>query len=292
MSNHSKLLQAAPYRNRFRKTCLSLIICFLVLTGFLQQTSAKEPKQQYKTVTFASEDGLKITADLYLDYKDSKTPLIILCHQAGWSRGEYREIAPKLNKLGFNCIAIDQRSGGGVNGVENETVKRATKAKKKTTFVDAEQDILAAIKYARKNHAKGKVILWGSSYSAALVLHIAGENPESVDAVLSFSPGEYFARFGKKKDWITTAAKEIEVPVFITSAKKEAKVWRSIFEVIPVKQKAAFVPKTDGNHGSRALWKKFKDSKSYWKAVEQFLQQQKNISPAKSHSKNQLKRSQ
>ena len=60
-----------------------------------------------KTKTFPSKDGITITADLY--EIDSASPVILLCHQAGYSRGEYIESAKRLNKFGFNCLAIDQR---------------------------------------------------------------------------------------------------------------------------------------------------------------------------------------
>ncbi|MDF1672231.1 MAG: hypothetical protein P1U41_01915, partial [Vicingaceae bacterium] len=101
-----------------------------------------------KTVSFKAKDGLEITADLYLT-KDDKAPIIILFHQAGWSRGEYKEIAPKLNKLGFNCMAVDQRSGGDVNEIDNETFKRAEKKGLPTTYVDAIPDLNAAIDYVK-----------------------------------------------------------------------------------------------------------------------------------------------
>jgi hypothetical protein len=39
-------------------------------------------------------------------------PYILLSHQAGSNRAEYAPIAPRLVKPGFNCLAIDQRSGG------------------------------------------------------------------------------------------------------------------------------------------------------------------------------------
>ena len=196
--------------------------------------------------------------------------MILLCHQASWSRGEYREIAPKLNKLGFNCLALDQRSGGSVNGVDNESYKRAKQTKKKTGFVDAEQDIIAALNYCKKNYANGKLILWGSSYSSALSLRVAGENPNLVDGVLAFAPGEYFTRFGKPKDWISTSAAKIKVPVFITSAKNEFPIWKSIFEKV-TSDKTKFVPTTKGNHGSRALWEKFNDNDVYWTATSKYL---------------------
>lgn len=230
-----------------------------------------QDSRTFQQIGFDSEDGLEITADIYWKHDDKSKPFIVLCHQAGWSRGEYREIAPKLNEMGFNCMAIDQRSGGEINGVANKTVQRAEKSKKATGYVDAEQDMIAALKYAKKNHADGKLILWGSSYSSALAIRIAGEHPELVDGTLAFAPGEYFRRFGKPADWIATSAKKIETPIFITSAKKEAGGWNSIFEAVGGDKKVKFVPQTAGNHGSKALWEKFDDNGAYWKATGSFL---------------------
>ncbi|MDH7444838.1 alpha/beta hydrolase [Aquimarina sp. 2201CG14-23] len=218
-----------------------------------------------KTIDFPSKDGLVITADVY-DTKDSDQ-FIILFHQAGWSRGEYLEIAPKLNSLGYNCMAVDQRSGGAVNGVKNKTKALAQKQGKQTEFVDAFQDIEAAVDYVKKTYNPKKIIIWGSSYSSALVLKYAGDNPEAVQGVLSFAPGEYFG----KKGFITKSAANIKVPVFITSAQNEKKNWSGIYEAIPEGKKQSFLPETKGNHGSRALWDKFSDSDAYWVAVKGFL---------------------
>jgi dienelactone hydrolase len=264
--------------NSAKLTIFSWIWTLVFTASSFAQTATQEGSDtktvsQFQVQSFPSEDGLEISAELYQCSNDKKTPFIVLCHQAGWSRGEYREIAPKLMELGFNCLAIDQRSGGAVNDVTNETAKKAKAAKKGTEYADAEQDMIAAVQWARANHAEGKLLLWGSSYSSALALRIAGEHPELVDGVLAFAPGEYFARFGKPKDWITTSAKKIKVPAFITSAKDEFPRWEAIYNAIPVESKTKFVPKTDGNHGSRALWAKFEDSPDYWKSVESFLSQ-------------------
>lgn len=222
------------------------------------------------TIFFPSKDGLMITADTYIIHPES-SPLIILFHQAGWSRGEYLEIAPRLNKLGFNCMAVDQRSGGIVNGVENQTAKAAKKEGKEINYLDARQDLLASIEYVKKIYKPEKLIIWGSSYSAALVLQIAGENPDIADGVLAFAPGEYFSKFGKSETWIEDSAKNINKPVFITSAKAEATKWKPIFNSIKSERKISFIPKTQGNHGSRALWERFADSEDYWNAVTEFL---------------------
>ncbi len=228
------------------------------------------PAKGKETITFKSSDGLEITADLYLAH-DLTKPFIILFHQAGWSRGEYLGIAPKLNELGFNCMAVDQRAGGSINEVTNETNKRAKEQNKKTRWIDALADMQAAVDYVNKNYAKGKLIVWGSSYSSALVIPLASENQNIVDGSLSFSPGEYFTEQGKSETFVTDAAKKLTIPVFITSAKNEKEQWAKIFEAIPSKTKTSFLPSTDGNHGAKALWSYFGDSKDYWTAVNNFL---------------------
>lgn len=223
-----------------------------------------------KEQIFHAADSLEVRADLYMKH-DRKAPLIVLFHQAGWSRGEYLEIAPKLNDLGFNCMAVDQRSGGSVNGVDNITFKNAQAKGTGTDFPDAIQDMLAAINYAKKNFAEGEVIIWGSSYSSALVLKLFGDDQDLADKALSFAPGEYFTRFGKPADWIGSSAANIQKPVFITSAKDERDNWWGIYEKIPAAGKKHYLPTTAGNHGSRALWERFSDNEGYWDAVKEFL---------------------
>jgi len=130
----------------------------LQIVSFALLTISARAKDPYEKITFNSTDGLTITADLYSPHKKLSTPFIILCHQARSSRGEYREIAPRLNELGFNCMAIDQRSGDSLKGIENETAANAKKAQKTKNHVDAEQDIIAAIRYAKNHLSQGKLI--------------------------------------------------------------------------------------------------------------------------------------
>jgi len=230
---------------------------------FLQSTLLAE---DFKTITFDASDGVTITADLYMAHADKSTPFIVLFHQAASSRGEYREIAPKLNKLGFNAIAIDQRSGDGMNGVDNDTVMDALEKDKEIGYLDAFVDLTSTIEYVKEQYAKGKVIGWGSSYSAALMLKLSGEFPRLVDGVVAFSPGEYF----KPRVVVADFAKKIKVPIFVTSTRSEQKKTQPLFDVIP-SQKTYFLPKTEGDHGSKALWVKFKEHQSYWGGVEKFL---------------------
>ena len=220
-----------------------------------------------KTISFISNDGVKVTGDLYMTHK-SDAPFIILYHQARYSRGEYREIAPKLNKIGFNCLAIDQRSGKEVNGVINQTHLEAKKMKKETEYKDAIPDMEAAFLYVKEKIKPGKIIIWGSSYSSSLVFYLASVHSEDVSGILSFSPGEYFKIDGKE---VKSYAATVNCPVFITSSGKEHKQWKGIYNAVP-SMKFSFLPtKEVGRHGSKALWSDNSNHQKYWKAVHIFL---------------------
>ncbi len=245
------------------KRSVSILIFILFISiNYAQNT----PDFKGETVHFKASDGIEITADLYMT-PDSKAPFIILYHQAGYSRGEYRSIAPKLNKLGFNCMAIDQRSGKEVMGIINETNKEATKANKPTQYVDAIPDLEAAYLYVRHGIKPNKIIIWGSSYSAAIVFFLGSAHHDGVNGILAFSPGEYFKINAKE---IKSYASKVTCPVFITSAKDEHKNWKGIYNSIKTK-KEYFLPAEKGKHGSKALWPDNSDQKAYWAAVSNFL---------------------
>ncbi len=244
---------------------LVLVLLLVVVTVKAKDTACIEFKGE--TVLLNSSDGVKIKADVY-EIKDKKAPVILLFHQAGFSRGEYRETAPLLNDLGFNCIAIDQRSGKGVNGVTNETFTDASEKGFSTKYSDAFPDLKAALKFAMRRHPSNKIVVWGSSYSASLVFVLANNYLDKITAVIAFSPGEYFKFRGKE---IKEYAQKVKCPVFITSAKKEHGSWKGIYESIPEGTKFFFLPESEGVHGSRALWKSNKSYKEYWKALKEFL---------------------
>jgi len=113
-------------------------------------------------VTFEAEDGIEITADKYLE--NEEYPYILLFHQAGSSRGEFNDIAERFLKLRYNCLAVDLRSGDNSNYVKNETALKAGGQHSSVSFLDAAQDIRAAIDYAWNLNPK-EVILLGSSFS-------------------------------------------------------------------------------------------------------------------------------
>ena len=245
---------------------LTAVLFFTIFPAIAQKTT-REKALAFETIEFNSIDDLKITADLY-QIEDTNAPYIVLFHQARYSRGEYREIAPKLNSLGFNCIAVDQRSGDQVNGVINETHSRAMGKGLPTEYTDAFPDLVATLLYVKENLKPRKTIVWGSSYSSALVFVLAAKYPDDVNGVLSFSPGDYFSIDGKS---VSGFAKEVSCPVFITSAKNEQESWQPIYDNLPSKEKSFFLPEDKGFHGSKALWEENDGYREYWKAVEGFL---------------------
>jgi dienelactone hydrolase len=233
---------------------------FLVVSAFLCSIII----HAQETITFPSKDGLTITADEYIS--NDTLPYMILCHQAGYSRGEYSETAFRFQKFGYNCLAVDARSGKEVNGIKNETAALAQKKKKSTDFLEAEQDILAAIDYAYKKSNK-KIILVGSSYSASLVLKIATTN-NKVKAVLAFSPGECFGDKLNLKETIKT----LDKPVFTTSSKQEAADLAILMKDVKSGNKTQFIPNSQGDHGSKALWKDTNPNyHEYWMALLMFM---------------------
>lgn len=218
-----------------------------------------------KTIIY-SKDSLPISADIY--EVDTKKPTILLCHQAGFSRGEYKDTALKLMKLGFSCMAIDQRSGKEANGVINETALAAKERNLATTYVDAKQDIEAAIDYMYEMNGHQPIILVGSSYSATLVLLIGGKS-DKVKAIASFSPGEYFKSMSIK-DMIQNISK----PVFVTSSKKETEALIEMVSLMDTTYITHYKPIIDGIHGSRALWTSTNGNEDYWNAFSNFLQKE------------------
>ena len=246
----------------------------VALTLGLSAVAVADPG--FESVDFPSAMGIDARADLYGEAKGG-APLIVMFHQAGWSRGEYREIAPKLVEKGYRVLAVDQRAGRGVNGVKNVTAKRAGKKKLPSNYLDAYPDLVAALDYARRTLNAPQVIVWGSSYSASLVIRLASQHTQQVRAVLSFSPGEYFKK-AEGPSYVQGQAKLVKQPLFVTSSKKEREMVKPIFDAAPAEKKVLFTPASAGQHGSRALWSKWSDSDVYWAAVNGFLE---TYAPAK-----------
>lgn len=216
-----------------------------------------------KKIEFKSKDGLLITADFYpvTNHKG----LVLLCHRSHCNRAEYRETAPKFNTLGYSCLAIDQRSGMKVFGESNETKDRAKAQKLPTGYLDAKQDVEAAIDYAFKLNNNKPIALLGSSYSAALSLLIASESTQKIERIIVFSAGEHL-----KQTNLAESLSSIKIPIFATSAKKEIEETAAVLRKVESKYITQFKPNKEGFHGSKILWESVKGYDKIWEALEKF----------------------
>ena len=227
------------------------------MLAFLLMTSLAAAE----TLRLKASDGVEVTAE-FNKPDGAFSTILVLYHMAGASRGEYKDIAKALNQMGYATLAVDQRSGGQFNGVRNET---AAKVGGRPGYTEAIPDIVVAAQWARKNSGARKVGVLGSSYSAGLVLVLAGQDSKFADAVMSFSPGEYYGG----RNYVGKELGKIKVPVFLTAARGEAGQWKPFEQKIksPV---TGFVPKGGGRHGASSLVSGDRDE--YWSALRAFLQ--------------------
>lgn len=169
-----------PHRSIVIRRCLIALIAVVCTISVFRPTPVIAQR-----VTFQATDGATIHGTWYRS-GDTASALILAFHQGGASgEAEYGPIAPQLNRMGYDLLAIDQRAGGSLFGGVNRTVQARGG---ETGYCDAAPDLEGALTYARYHVRDQPIILWGSSYSAALVLRLAATNPEGVIGVLAFSP--------------------------------------------------------------------------------------------------------
>jgi dienelactone hydrolase len=233
-----------------------------LLLGAAATVTAAAPTPSPITLTAA--DSVKVFAWHYAA-SDAAKPAILLFHQAGSNHAEYSTIAPRLVAQGYHCLALDQRSGGKMWGVANRT---ADALGREADYLSALKDLEAALAWPRTIGLPVRSIVWGSSYSAALVLLLAARHPDDVKAVLAFSPGEYLG----EPHLVESNARNVHAPVFIDSAKddEEITVARTLAQACHATQ---FIPGIAGVHGSSTLRgdRNPSGAAENWEAVNRFL---------------------
>ncbi len=230
---------------------------------------------EVQEISFKTPDGVTIFGDLY--ERNKEKPTILLFHQAGSNaRGEYGPIIPRLILMGYNVLAIDQRSGGQQFGSYNRTIAKLadTAFYQEYGYCDAYNNLEGALDFIMQQGFTGPNIIWGSSYSAALVVQLASKRTEDIAAALAFSPASGGPLEACKPDnYFAT----ITVPLLILRPPNEMKV-----ESVQLQADLArsfnhqvFVGK-HGRHGSSMLVKDRvgHEVEDTWEAVTTFL---KNI---------------
>ena len=192
--------------------------------------------------------------------------VLLLFHQARASRHEYDSLIAGFNQLGYDTLAVDQRSGGDLFGGHNQTVQALGKS---ADYLDAAPDLDVALAWARKRQYD-KIVAVGSSYSSALVILLAARHPRGLTAIASFSPGEYFGN----KNLLKNAAAEVTIPFYITTDPDEAANVSEVLRKAHGSNIVHFQPK-NGLHGASTLVAS-RDPKGYaanLKSFERFLRE-------------------
>lgn len=241
----------------------------VLLIGFIFLWNTFRSEAQEKVI-FPASDNLSVTADSYIG--NPSDTYILLFHEEESSRGEYRDIAPRLVKMNYNCLAVDLRKGKENNYVANETSRRAHSLQLRISKLDCLKDIQGAIHYAVQKSGK-PVILFGSSFSASLCLLIAKNNPD-VKAVVAFSPGEFFRPQVSMQD----SLKGFDKLTLIAGSKSEYPYLIELAQNIPAEKVTIFVPtRTEGEHGVKALLKSDPASNDYWLSLLMFFRNVKKL---------------
>lgn len=256
------------------RTCTVLLVPLFIFTTSCREKVALDPAEPLEEVTDGPESLALVTADsleiaVYWHKTAQNAPTIVLYHQGGSNaRGEYGPIIPKLTDKGFNVLAVDQRSGGQRYGSYNKTV--ADIAINRYHYCDALPDMVRALEYA-KEEAEGDIILWGSSYSAMLVLQVAQENPERIAGVLSFSPA---SGPPMKECQPEPYLETLDLPVLVLKPQSEMDSERSVNQQLIAQSKGhPFFIAKNGVHGSSMLVAERTGSPviDTWNVVNSFL---------------------
>jgi len=258
-------MEIGMVRPRSGDMMLSRRQLFPVLLG--GATFAKVAASEPQPIILRASDGVSVYA-WHEPATDKALPAILLFHQAGSNHAEYAPIALQLAASRYHSLALDQRSGGPMWSQSNRT---ASELGKEVDYRAVLPDLEAALEWPPLQGLPRRSIVWGSSYSAALVFLLAAKHPSAVAAVMAFSPGEYLGDSHSVRD----AATKVQSPVFVTSALDSGEIdaARAIAGAVPGSSAVQFVPKRGGVHGSSTLRRDSnpRGADENWQAVDRFL---------------------
>ncbi len=173
-----------------------------------------------RPVTLEATDGATVHAEwtpvLGADgEEDLAAPVVMLLHQAGSNLAEYDSVVPRLNALGWACLATDARGGGRAWGRGNLTVDAAGA---RGGGEEASRDFAGAVRWLRDRGCTGPLAAIGSSYSAGRVYLLLADHPDEFACGVAYSGGRRFAQPGPdgEPSWASRVAAPVmySVPVF------------------------------------------------------------------------------
>lgn len=239
---------------------------YLVLAAVLVGCAGQRPEAG--TVELTAVDGLPVFGDWHPAETAEPAGTLVVFHQGGGDvRGEYQRIVPRLNRLGFDVFGADLRRGGDRFGSVNRTAPPG--ADSLYTYCDALPDVEAALNEALRFDPQP--ILWGSSFSAALVIQAAARQPDHVKGVLAFSPASGDPMEGCRPEAVSGG---LDVPLLVVRAQREME-YPSVSEQMAHFEEEGHITfvADPGVHGSSSLDAELvgASTEEAWRVVEAFL---------------------
>jgi dienelactone hydrolase len=237
--------------------------------GQTETQIAQNTQTDDQSISFPASDDGNVIADLFVSPDGKQAPLIMLFHQAGANgRGEYKSITPKLLAKGYSVLQVDQRSGGGRFGNKNRTVKARGKS---TKYCQAYPDMEGAISYVKDQGFSGPLFAWGSSYSAALTVKLAGDHGDDLTAALAFSPA---SGGGMGECAANIFVPTVDIPFLALRPRSEMNSKNETQKKLFEEQGLGYFISEKGVHGSSMLdpTRAKGDPNATWNAVWAFLE--------------------
>jgi pimeloyl-ACP methyl ester carboxylesterase len=158
--------------------------------------SDEKPGVRIEHLSFATEDRGLIYADLYGEGDQG----VVLAHGGRFTKESWQPQAQQLARAGFHVLAFDFRGFGQSHGPGDLDMDTAP----------IWLDVLAAVRYLRKNGAKTVAIVGGSFGGSA-----------AADASVASQPGEINGLVLLAADW-NGPAERIKVPLLVIVARDDA----------------------------------------------------------------------
>jgi pimeloyl-ACP methyl ester carboxylesterase len=155
-----------------------------------------KPAVEVQHVSFATEDGGLIHADLYGKGDEG----VVLAHGGRFTKESWQPQAQQLARAGFHVLAFDFRGFGQSHGPGDSDMFTAP----------VQLDVLAAVRYLRKNGAKTVAIVGGSFGGGA-----------AADASIASQPGEINGLVLLAAEG-NGPAERIKVPLLVIVARDDA----------------------------------------------------------------------
>ena len=137
--------------------------------------SSEESGVKVKHVSFPTEDGALIAADLYGEGDRG----VVLAHGGRFTKESWKPQAEQLAKAGFHVLAFDFRGFGQSHGPGDADMFTAP----------MHLDVLAAVRYLRKSGAKTVAVVGGSFGGGAAADASIAAPPGEINALVLLAAG-------------------------------------------------------------------------------------------------------